>query len=238
LIHEGPRVRTEHIVIDSGDDPRLKAELAHSTRAKCILEFPHELSEEYAIIGETRAAAPITRYSIDRMTDEKNITVTIDTEKNGTKLFFVPGVFLTIIHLCRNNLPDDPKKVDEYCDILIDYLKAQFPGAAADRNDLLLDGKKFAGMTVVTNSKTGRIYVGLLLTWNAEMITAGPEEFEGKKYGAITGADQTGLTHAETEEILYGFIDFVKRIHFDRNGQTKLTMKLTNKLEKRPCPIK
>jgi hypothetical protein len=203
-------MRVERLLLKSPDDPVISEVSARMIRFVCRLETEEERYRENAYIAETALPLVFTRYTADRFTGEKNSYVCTAVEKNETRICLAPGCAVFIAFMNRKT---GLAGGEELAMALRDGIARRVPGARGDGNDVLLGGKKAAGITVLINPDAGTAMARLALTMeSAALREAFPDEsFAGRKYAGITGiADGTGLSPEKAREILWGLPDIAE----------------------------
>jgi hypothetical protein len=199
----------EHVIITDPDDPIIREVTTRMSRFVCNLETDHERFTEKAYIVETKIPIAFSRHTPDKVTAEKNVYLITRMEKNGSRVFLAPGVIAVIIFM-RKRL--DQNSAIKAQDFFLNYFSKQIKGACIDGNDLLINGKKAMGMTVMFNELNGTAIIRFMLTIKSESVRGmtNDEDFADRKYKTITGVcDETGMSEDTIRTMVNGFPETV-----------------------------
>jgi hypothetical protein len=197
----------ERVIVTSPDDPKIREITIRMSRFVCNLEAEQERLTEKAYIVETKIPIVFSRYTPDKVTSEKNVYLITKNEKNGSRVFITPGVMAFAMFI-RKQLEENSAKEAQV--FFQDYFVKQIKGAYRDGNDILIDGKKILGMTVVYNNLDGMAMIRFVLTLKSKSIKdlTVDEDFIDRKYKGITGVcDETGMSEETIRAMVYGFVE-------------------------------
>lgn len=198
----------EHIFLTDPNDPKIREVTARMSRFVCNLQTKSECFNEAAYIVETDVPVTFTRYTPDKVTSKKNVYLITEQEKSGSRIFFCPGVIGLIMFL-KTGKTIDEGNVKSIQSSFMEYFINQIKGAYADGNDILINGKKIMGITVIHNISNGTLMIRFILTCKAERLKllVSKDDFVGRKYKDITGVcDETGISESEARGMVKSFI--------------------------------
>jgi hypothetical protein len=199
----------EHVIFTGPDDPKIREITTRMSRFVCNLETGYERCTEKAYIVETKAPIVFSRHTPDKVTAEKNVYLITKLEKNGSRVFLAPGVIAVIVFI---NKRFDQSSAEEAQLFFLNYFARQIKGAGVDGNDLLINGKKVMGMTVIFNEPNGTAMIRFMLTVKSESVIkmTDDEDFADRKYKTITGVcDETGMSEGAIRALVSGFPETV-----------------------------
>jgi hypothetical protein len=180
------------------------------SRFVCGLEKEEERFNEMAYIAESAAPVVMERYAPDKVASRGNVYLITNTEKNGSRIIFTPGV-LAFVMFIKNKIADD-KAAAEATSAFIDYFTSGIKGAYRDGNDLLICGKKAMGMSVIFNGDMAM--VRFVMTLRAEAVNAffSERDFDGYKYKGVTGVcDETSIGEGDARAMVYEFANYLMK---------------------------
>jgi len=199
----------EHVLFSNPDDPKIREITTRMSRYVCNLESEQERMAEKAYIVETAVPIIFSRYTPDKVTSEKHVYLITKQEKSGSRIFLVPGVIALIMFIRKGPVDDHSAKLAQ--SFFMDYFIKQIEGAYADGNDVLIDGKKIMGFTVMYNNTHNTMMLRFMLTLKSELLmksVARDEDFTEKKYSRITGVcDETGMDEDTIRKMICGFVE-------------------------------
>jgi hypothetical protein len=167
-----------------------------------------EYLTEKAYIVETKIPIVFSRYTPDKVASKENVYLITKQEKNGSRIFLVPGVIGLIMFMQKKQMNEKSiKTAQEY---FMDYFIRQIKGAYPDGNDVLIDGKKIMGMTVMCNNIYDTVMVRFILTMKSEYIKtlSLDEDFIDRKYKSITGVcNETGMDENTVRRMVDEFVN-------------------------------
>jgi hypothetical protein len=175
------------------------------SRFVCNLETGYERFTEKAYIVETKIPIAFSRHTPDKVTAEKNVYLINKMEKNGSRIFLAPGVMAVIIFMRKRLDQNSAKDAQSF---FLNYFAKEIKGTRIDGNDLLINGKKAMGMTVMFNEITGMTMIRFMLTIKSESVRGmtNDEDFADRKYKTITGVcDETGMSEDTVRALINGF---------------------------------
>jgi hypothetical protein len=199
----------EHVLFTGPDDPKIREITTRMSRFACNLDTEQERLAEKAYIAETKTPIVFSRYTPDKVSSEKNVYLITKREKNGSRVFLAPGV-LAFIMFIQKRLNE--KTVKDAQSDFSDYFVKQIKGARTDNNDILIDGKKVMGMTILYNELYNTAIVRFVLTMKSEFVRSmtGADDFAETKYKNITGVcDETGMSEDTIRTMVNGFVETV-----------------------------
>jgi hypothetical protein len=161
---------------------------------------------EKAYILETKIPIVFSRYTPGKVESKNNVYLIIGKEKNGSRIFLTPGVIAFVMFM-RKRIEE--KHLNEATSFFLNYFLEQIKESYADRNDVLIDGKKIMGLTIMPNVN-GSTMIRFVLTLRAETIRnmTSAEDFEDRKYKGITGVcDETGMNDDAIRSLVNGFVE-------------------------------
>jgi hypothetical protein len=196
----------EHIFLTDPDDPIIREVTTRMSRFVCNLESEQDRLMEKAYIVETKIPVVFSRYTPDKVESQKNMYLITKQEKSGSRIFLAPGVIVLIMFMQKRI---DEKSLREAQAFFLDYFVKQIKGAYADGNDVLINGKKTMGLTLMPNVN-GTTMIRFMLTLRAETIKTmtSTEDFEDRKYRGITGVcDETDMSEDSIRTLVEGFVE-------------------------------
>jgi hypothetical protein len=194
-------------MITDPDDPKIREVTTRMSRFVCGLETDQDRFTEKVYIAETTIPIVFSRYTPDKVTSEKNVYLITRLEKNGSRVFLAPGV-IALIMFMRKQINE--KSAKEAQSFFLDYFAKRIKGACVDGNDMLVNGKKVMGMTIMFNEQNGMTMVRFMLTIKSKSVRGmtGTEDFAEKKYTNITGVcDETGMSEDIIRSLVNDFVD-------------------------------
>jgi hypothetical protein len=199
----------EYVTLKTPDDPIIREVTTRMSRFVCGLETEQERGKEKAYVVESDFPLVLSRYTPDKVTADKNVYLTTACEKNGSRIFLVPGVIALIMFFSAKG---DERTAEEARKMLQDYFVKRIEGSCAEGNDILINKRKVMGITVYYNPVHNLVMIRFVLTLKAGYIAgmAGELDFADRKYKGITGVcDETGLREETVRAIVSESIDFV-----------------------------
>jgi len=198
----------ERILLTDPDDPKIREVTTRMSRYVCNLENDQERLTEKAYLVETKIPIVFNRHTPDKVTSQKHIYLITNLEKDGSKIFLVPGVIALIMFLKKEGMNEDTAKTAQKH--FLNYFTKRINGAYPDGNDLLINNKKLMGMTIMYNNLYDTVAVRFMLTMTTEYIPTLEDDLSDKKYIGIGGVcEETDLTEEDIREMANDFINEV-----------------------------
>ena len=197
----------EHVIFTGTDDPKIREITTRMSRFACNLDTEQERLAEKAYIVETKTPIVFSRYTPDKVASQKNVYLITKQEKNGSRIFLAPGV-MALVLLMRKRIDQNSAKEAQL--FFQNYFAKKITGACIDGNDLMINGKKAMGMTVMYNEQSGMAMIRFMLTLKAESVRTmtGAGDFADRKYKAIAGVcDETGMSEDAIRTLVNGFVE-------------------------------
>ena len=198
----------EHILLTNPDNPKIREVTTRMSRYVCGLESEQECLTEKAYIVETTIPIIFSRYTPDKVATKEYVYLIPKQEKNGSRIFFTPGVIALIMFMKKGPLDENSVKAAQL--FFMDYFVRQIDNSCTNGNDVLINGKKIMGITVLANNINNTVMIRFMLTLKSKFITiySRDEDFAERKYKGITGVcDETGIDEDTIREMVNGFID-------------------------------
>jgi hypothetical protein len=162
---------------------------------------------EKAYLAESAVPVIMTRYVADKVASRGDVYLITNSEKNGSRIIFAPGVIAFIMFI-KKKITDD-KAADGVTAAFINYFTGRIKGAYRDGNDLLICGKKAMGMSVIYNGDMAMVRFVLTLRVEKVKVFFSERDFDGCKYKGITGVcDETVIDERDARAMVIRFIDY------------------------------
>ena len=200
----------EQILLTNPDDPKIREVTTRMSRFVCNLETKEECFKEKAYIVETDIPIVFSRYTPDKVTSEKNVYLITKLEKSGSRIFLAPGTIAFIMFIRTEAM--DIFSVKDIELFSLKFFTKHIKNSYTDGNDILINGKKVMGFTLVYNNVLNTLMIRFILTLKSKVLNdfIQDEDFKDRKYKEITGVcDETELSENDVREIINRFIDIV-----------------------------